>query len=97
MNAQTKQKISAAQRHNWETRRAATEQLEALRQSHRRVLETLDHCAAFVDYRAEEGDTLARFLKAKLDAAFDSMNAEGIGARTLITDTSQLDTERAPG
>ncbi len=98
MDTPTKAKISATQRRNWESRRAATEQLEALRESHRRVLETLDLCAAYVDFRAdEEGDPLARFLKQKVDAAFDAMNAEGIGARTLIADTQQPDTGSATG
>ncbi len=81
----TKQKISATQRRNWETRRAATEQSEALRETHRRALEALDLCAAYVEYRAtEEGDPFARFLKARVETAHDAMKAENIAASTLI-------------
>jgi len=88
MDTPTKAKISATQRRKWESRRAATEQLEALRESHRRVLETLDICAAYVDHRADEGDTLARFLKQKVDAAFDGMNAENIAATTMLEEAN---------
>ena len=80
------------------SRRAAGEQLDALRESHRRVLETLDLCAAYVDFRAdEEGDELARFLKHKVSAAFDGMRVENIAATTLLADTPQPDNGRATG
>ena len=88
MDVETREKIGASQRRNWESRRAATEQLEALRESHRRVLGTLDVCAAYVDHRADEGDTLARFLKQKVDAAFDGMNAENIAATTMLEEAN---------
>ncbi len=99
MNPPTKAKISATQRRNWESRRAATEQLEALRESHRRVVETLDLCASYVGFRADEqGDPLARFLKTKVEAAFDGMKVENIAASTLIADhTPQPDTGSATG
>ncbi len=85
MNASTKEKISATQRRNWETRRAADEQSEALRESYRRVVKTLDLCAAYVTWRAEEhGDSLARFLAQQVDAAFDAMRAENIAATTML-------------
>lgn len=89
MDLQTKAKIGATQRQNWQSRRAATETLEALRDSHRRALEALDICAAYVNYRAtEEGDFFARFLQERVNAAFDGMTAEGVAAQTLIADTA---------
>ncbi|CAN5205128.1 hypothetical protein BH20ACT22_BH20ACT22_22020 [soil metagenome] len=98
MDTQTRDKISATQRQNWESRRAVGEQLEALRESHRRALETLDLCAAYVDYRAtEEGDPFATFLQQRVDTAFDGMKVESIAASTLIADTPQPDTGNATG
>ncbi len=89
MDVQTRERIAATQRRNWESRRAATEQLEALRESHRRVLGTLDLCAAYVDFRADDqGDPLARFLKQKVDVAFDAMNAENIAATTMLEEAN---------
>ncbi len=89
MNASTRDKISAAQRQNWASRRAADEQLSALQESHKRVLKTLDLCAAFVNFKAEEhGDPLAKFLKQRVDAGFDALKAENIAASTLIAETT---------
>ncbi len=98
MDISTKSKISATQRQNWASRRDAGEQLEALRESHRRVLEVLGLCASYVDFRADEAsDPLARFLSQKVNAAFDGMKVENIAASTLIADTPQPDTGSATG
>ena len=98
MDAPTKEKISASQRQNWATRRAADEQLEALKASHRRVLEALDLCAVFVGMKADEGDPFARFLKARVETAHDGLAAENVAAATLIEEHNpQPDTGSATG
>lgn len=84
MDASTKEKISAAQRQNWATRRAADEQLEALKSSNRRVIEALDLCAVFVEMKATEGDPFADYLKQRVETAYDGLKAENIAAATLI-------------
>lgn len=98
MNVETREKISASQRQNWASRRAADEQLEALRASHRRVLEALDLCAVFVGMKADEGDPFARYLNQRVEMAHDGLAAENIAASTLIEEhTPTPDTGNAAG
>ena len=98
MNAVTKEKISASQRRRWETRRVADEQHEALKASHRRVLEALDLCNLFVEMKADDGDPFARYLKKRVETAYDALSAENIAAATFIDEhTTEPDTGYAAG
>ncbi|MDQ3662688.1 MAG: hypothetical protein M3454_16860 [Actinomycetota bacterium] len=98
MNAVTRDKISVAQRQNWATRRALDEEFEALKSSKRQVLEALDLCSLFVEMRADEGDPFARFLKARVETAYDGLKSENIAAATLIEEnTTQPDIGCATG
>lgn len=69
---------------SWDRRRKQEEnraaELSALQESHRRVVVALVEASAICRERAEEGDSLAKLLVQKLDAAWDGLAAENIGA-----------------
>lgn len=63
----------------------------ALRSSKGRVLAAALMCAAYLRELAADGDPVAASLVQDLDAAFDEMRAERIGAASLIAERTKSD------
>jgi hypothetical protein len=69
-----------------ERRKRGLEQLEALKTSHRRVLEVLGMCVPLVMRQANQGDPLAKFVLEELEAAQTARDAENVAASSLLAD-----------
>ena len=85
MDMATRSKVSETQKRNWEKRRAGLEQLEALKTSHRRILEVLGMCAALVERQADN-DPLAKYVLEELEAASTALEAENVAASGLLAE-----------
>jgi len=86
MNSTTKDRIRETQLNNWERRRRGVEQLEALRATHKRVLEVMLMMVPLIEKQASSGDPLARYLVDELEVAETARKAEHVAASDLIAE-----------
>ena len=86
MNPTTKDRIRETQLNNWERRRRGLEQLEALRATHKRVLEVMGMMTPLIEMQARLGDPLAKYLIDELEVAETARQAEHVAASGLIAE-----------